>query len=771
MIQTAHAETDHYEFVLHTGTNVLNLNTTYNSNYVTNISEFFGHHDYVYYRIETQYEIGLPHTYALEVDKEEGMNDDYSNVWFEYANGTQIPFFKYEKYNSSKAVFFVYLENTQHTQDVYLKHSTGATPNQSDTRVFLNYINAGNSSVSGSHYVSITGRNSSSLYPSSTNNASNLSFILSYQRKGRYATDVSNGALYSPSNSRVVNYNVYNFTIGGKSLSGINGTYLYIMNLNKIGGGNFTRFQTNYNSNIIESTAFNMGNSLRFYAPDVSPVYNRIVYTFKTTEATITKLSGSSLISPVAIDIPPGNFSSISFDSENSGVLQFSITYSPHIVPLTPDGSVFQENAQLLFSQNPSTFATEYQIAVDSNFFGIVDSDLTRSGSSSVSVALPPGNYYWHMQQADGSYTEPLAFTVETAPPIDGHLNFRIVNELTNANVSATVILSNNTTTLQKTGANVTFNSTEVTAGNYTVQIKQNNYSTRYYEVESPGNYIFYLLQTNLTTNNASVVYFSLIDNTNTFQYDSTKLEIIKQTPNGSILIQNSYFDASGFVVATLNQFDNYILKVVSDSGHERILGNYIQAGQTTTQLVISDIDLKDSNMSVHAGFRYNLTKSDEAVKFDWLNPNNSLKEPLLFQIYKNNELVMNISTGAPFGSINYYDNVAGEMKLDPDATYRIVMTAKTANGTIKINEYYKVGEESVGIDFEKIPLALRIVISLILLILVASMFNITNAKFSAIVVTLVAGFLALVGFLPILSSVLIWLLFVAIVAYKTNNR
>ena len=211
-------------------------------------------------------------------------------------------------------------------------------------------------------------------------------------------------------------------------------------------------------------------------------------------------------------------------------------------------------------------------------------------------------------------------------------------------------------------------------------------------------------------------------------------------------------------------------MKVVSDSGHERILGNYIQAGQTTVQLVISEIDLKE-NTALYGGFTYNLTKSDTSIKLDWLNPNNSLTEPLIFQIYKNDELVMNISTDASFGSVNYYDNVDGEMKLDPDATYRIVFVAKTINGTIRVNEYYKVGGESVSIDFEKIPLALRIVISLILLILVASLFNITNAKFSAIVVTLVAGFLAMIGFLPILPTVLIWVLFVAIVAYKTNNR
>lgn len=270
---------------------------------------------------------------------------------------------------------------------------------------------------------------------------------------------------------------------------------------------------------------------------------------------------------------------------------------------------------------------------------------------------------------------------------------------------------------------------------------------------------------------NASVVYFSIIDNTNTFQFDSTKLEIIKQTPNGSLVVHNSYFDATGFSIATLNNFDSYILKVVSDSGHEKILGNYIQAGQNTVQLVISDIILKENNSSLYGGFTYNLTKSGSAIKFDWINPNNALIEPLLFQIYKNDDIVMNISSDAPFGSINYQDNVDGEMKLDPNATYRIVLTAKTVNGTIRVNEFYKVGGESVSIDFEKIPLALRIVISLILLILVASLFNITNAKFSAIVVTLVAGFLAMIGFLPILPTVLIWVLFVAIVAYKTNNR
>lgn len=782
LTQTAAAlEVESYEYNIGAGINTIDLGKTYDGHYVSEIngsfypiSNFPGR--YIQYITFTAADTRDNVLINVTIPKNSNMNANFSDLRFFHSEGlSTIPYY-ISYYNSTHAEVSMRINVAAGSNSLIMSFGNpDSTTTSNLSSLYMFYLNNSSGQNYSSNITIYTGIYTNiDLYatPYTAGTSERVSYIFNESNKPRiqHRDSTTGGDLY-----------VY-FNTSDMFSTGTNGNngYSHQMNLSINDNGTVCLDYKKYRNSVLNQTLIVNGNEtaatpfntfgLSFVGVSSSLIYDvRIYNTTKVTDVnfgSVTEVLENS--STVSIPVPADKFSTLTYNSSSHGLLVLDLFFEPHAVMSTPPEAIFEENVILQFGVSPHNLLIDYQIALDDGFYSVVNSG---SSTGNISTPLPAGQYYWRLMQPDGIYTETRNFTVMDAQPIAGHLNFVIKDELTNINTSAIVILSNNTTTLQKTGANTGFNSTEVIAGNYTVQVKQNNYSTRFYEVESPGNYTLYILPTNLTTNNASVVYFSLIDNTNTFQYDSTKLEIIKPTPNGSVLIQNSYFDASGFVVATLNQFDNYILKVVSDSGHERILGNYIQAGQTTTQLVISDIDLKDSNMSVHAGFRYNLTKSDETVKFDWLNPNNSLKEPLLFQIYKNNELVMNISTGAPFGSINYYDNVAGEMKLDPDATYRIVMTAKTANGTIKINEYYKVGEESVGIDFEKIPLALRIVISLILLILVASMFNITNAKFASIVVSFIALFLAgLIGFLPISVGLLVWMLFISVVAFKTNR-
>lgn len=746
------------------GDNTISLGVTYDSNYVTDISGYIISSSYTYYRIETQYEIGLPHTYAVEIDKEYGMLDDYSNVWFEYKNGTTIPIFKYEKFNSSKAVFFVFIENTQQTQDIYVKYSSDATPNQTDARVFLNYIKSGNATMVGSNYTSLTGRNSSSLYPISTNNMSNISFILSYQRQGWRQTDVSNGGLYSPNSTRVVNYNGYNFSISGTTLRGVNGTYFYIMHLDKIGGGVFSRFQTNYNANVVESNEFRMSTSLRWYAPDVSPVYNRTAYTFKTTEAIITKHTSSILPSPVTIDIPSGNFSSILFNSDHPGNLSFNVSYSPHVVPLTPNGSAFQENVQLFFDQHPSTFSTEYQIAVDPDFFGIVTSSLTESGSSSVSVTLPPGTYYWHMRQNDGSYTDTRSFTVSEMPATPGNFTFKIFNESNVLQaVSANIALTNATAFLAKSGSTVTFNSSQVVAGQYVAKVSATNFTTRYYVVESPGNYSFYLANNSASIAKAPVlIRFSLIDNTNDFPYAQTQLVILKQTANGTIIIQNNYFDAGGNNDAELIPGENYILKLVSNSGNERIVGNIVPAVPQSTRLVVGDIDIHQYP-NVFGGFGYNLSMSPADVTLQWDNNMSALVGDLRFKVTPQNNTSnqpFEIKSDGPFGKVTY-------TIPDQNDTYLIEFYAQTTNGTINHKEYYSPTKNLLDFGLSDLT---ENAICVLILVVIAVMFGAYHAKSGILIVAAIAMLMWIFGILHVASVLIIWVAVFALLVRLGNE-
>lgn len=785
-------EVESYEFNIGSGINALELNKSYNGNYVSEISGTF----FVYLNISGRYfqEIKFDSPVTMEnvtinftMTRNEHMNANLSNLrFFSSSDLNPIPYWAREE-SPSNILVSIKTNVTSGTNSIILNYgNANLSPVSDETSVYLYFLNNSSGQVYTTNTELYNGTYTNiDLYVRPYTGSQGVVWYWFREVGGIggnqapyivHSDSISGGALYGYIN----NSNTVGQLITAPS-NGVNG-YSHRFNLSinpngtihldfkKYRGGNLKSSGSidGNNSSLAPFSIFATG---KYTADSYSTIYDVRIY--NTT--TITNLTFGNFIEiqpdePVSINVPAGNFSSLNYVSPFSGFLDLNIYYEPHVILVTADETTFDNAATLLFQPNPSTLNASFQIAIDQNFYGIVTSGVSNG---TINASLPPGSYYWRVQQPDGSWTESRSFTVNPGPVIPGSLNFTIRNELTNATVSATVLISNETTTLQKTGSTITFNSSQVVAGNYSVRVNQTNYSARFYEVESPGNYTFYILPTNLTTNNASVVYFSLVDNTNQFQYNSTKLEIIKQTPNGSILIQNSYFDASGLVVATLNQFDNYILKVISDDGHERILGNYIQAGQNSIQLVISEIVLKDSDINVHGGFTYNLTRTSEGIKLEWRNPNSSaLTEPFIFQIHKDGELVMNVTSTAPFGLIHYVDG-DGNGHLDPEATYEITFEAETTGGKIRVHEYYKSGGESVGINFEIIPMSVRIIVTLGLLVLVASQFNTTNSRFAAIVVSLIALFLSFISFFPLrdVILVLVWLLFISVVALKTTRR
>lgn len=782
-------EVESYEFNISSGINTLELNKSYNGNYVSEINGTF----FVYSNLSGRYiqEIKFDSPVTMEnvtinftMTRNEHMNANLSNLrFFSSSDQNPIPYWAREE-SPSNILVSIKTNVTSGTNSIILNYgNANLPPVLSETSVYLYFLNNStgqvyrtNTTLYGGQYTNIDlnvmpfSNSDTSVYywfngiGTATNNIPfiyHLDSRASGSLNARIDTGTTVRTITSPSNG--VNGHSHELLLSTNP----NGT-VHLLAFRYRGG--FLQHSVELNGNDPSATPFRMFGTGATGSAN-STIYRVAIYNTTTiTNLTFGNLIEIQLVEPVSINVPAGNFSSLSYISPSLGFLDLNIYYEPHVILVTADETTFDNAATLLFQPNPSTLNASFQIAIDQNFYGIVTSGVSNG---TINASLPPGSYYWRVQQPDGSWTESRSFTVNPGPVIPGSLNFTIRNELTNATVSATVLISNETTTLQKTGSTITFNSSQVVAGNYSVRVNQTNYSARFYEVESPGNYTFYILPTNLTTNNASVVYFSLVDNTNQFQYNSTKLEIIKQTPNGSILIQNSYFDASGLVVATLNQFDNYILKVISDDGHERILGNYIQAGQNSIQLVISEIVLKDSDINVHGGFTYNLTRTSEGIKLEWQNPNSSaLTEPFIFQIRKDGELVMNVTSTAPFGLIHYVDG-DGNGHLDPEATYEITFEAETTGGKIRVHEYYKSGGESVGINFEIIPMSVRIIVTLGLLVLVASQFNTTNSRFAAIVVSLIALFLSFISFFPLgdVILVLVWLLFISVVALKTTRR
>jgi hypothetical protein len=752
LMQPALAEDfTNFNMSVNSGMNVLDFGIKFDGRHVSSVVGTFNPLADVPYRSKIYILADNPMqnaTIKLNVNYMQFMRSDFSDLDFRYENGTRIQHYISSKNNSSNATVYLKLDLPN---DIYV-YFGGSTTLQNSTGMFL-YTQSNLSLPSNQTLYTGAYTNVDLLYSATGMSSSQYSrfFFMPVGTDLPYVGYSLNRSIFADSNSSTwLNYSTSNPIL---SLSLQKNGAMVEREMSIPGAYNLSSFPNPGLSVVrFNESASAINTQLHFIG-----VYNSVPFSYSFGQAETTP---AGVPSNINLNYPEGVFSTLSFNAPQKGYVLFNVHYTPHFILLTQEGANFNQTALLQFQSNPSGTVANYQIAIDSNFYSVVN---TGFSTGNITTTLPEGNYFWRVKQPDGSFSDVRRFSVSNAPPIPGSFNFTIRNELNNSAVSATVRIANSTTTLQKTGSTVLFNSSEVAAGNYSVQVSANGYTTRFYEVVSPGNYTLWILP---TTANYSVVYFSLIDNTNVFRFDATKLEIIKQTPNGSIVIQNSYFDASGLVVASLNQFDSYILKVISDDGVERVLGNYIQAGQTSVQLVISEIILKNFESDIHGGFSYNLTRSPEMIKLEWVNSNNSLTEPFLFQILKDGVVVMDVNSEAPFGLINYVEDGG----LDPDATYRIIFTAKTVNGTIRVNELYKIGGEPVSIDFEKIPIEVRIVVSLILLILVASLFNITNAKFAAIVVTVVAGFLSMIGFLPILPAVVIWVLFVAAVSYKTNG-
>jgi len=790
VLEPVHRFSDHFVFNVTTGSNTLNLNQYYNSSYVTEISGNFLAEG----SIEGKYAQNITFTAAnnrddviinTSIQRNTNMNADFSDLRFYHSNLTSIPYY-IESYNSTHANISMRVNTSAGNNSIIMSFGDPDTSSVSNlSSIFIYYLNNSSGQVFTTNTTLYVGPYTNiDLYVQPSTTATN-GMVWYWFRGSEYAngTYAYNIPLIRHVQTTGSVTNLYaNFT-GTEQLVATpsNGAAGYSFRLNlSINPNNTARldYVRYFNGTVNSSNTIN-GNAplsviFQLFGTGISNNGNSRIFDariYNTT--TISNISPGPVWNvvtteiPVSIQTPSGIFSSVSYTATTNGRLSFDVFYEPHIVMLTQNGSEFQQSTSLLqFQPHPSTLSIPYQIALDTNFVSIV-----QSGNSlgKISPNLPVGSYYWRVMQPDGIWSETRSFTVTAVPATPGSFTFRTYNELTNAAISSTVMISNGTTQLQKSGSTITFNSSEVVAGNYSAQVNATGYVVRHFVVVSPGEYSFYLLPANAS---AGTVLFSLIDNSNTFQPSSTRLVIQKQTPNGTITIQSSYFDASGIVTATLNNFDSYILTVVSDSGESRILGNYIQSGQTMVQLLIGDINLiKDSSQNPFGGFTYDLIKTDNFIKLEWDNRTGALVKPLLFQIYKDGVLDFEINSSAPFGSIVYQDNVNGIQSLDKNVTYRIVMVAETENGTIRINEYYKVGGFAIGIDLQKIPLKIRIVIAFVLFVITASLFNITNSKFGAFVITAEAALFAFFGFIPILPAVVGWLLFIAIAAYATRRQ
>ena len=459
----------------------------------------------------------------------------------------------------------------------------------------------------------------------------------------------------------------------------------------------------------------------------------------------------------MSLSIPPGIFSNITFNSTGQGRLELNVNYNPHIVLFTPNGANFTQNVLLQFQSNPSTLSVPYQISVDAGFYGIVGSG-TSTGN--ISMNLPPGTYYWRVQQPSGSYTEVRSFDVSAAPPDPGSFVFRIYNESNvSQNVSATVRISNQTNYLTKTGAVINFTASEVSVGRYVAQVSATGYGTRFFIVDSPGEYNLYLVNNSVQT---VLTRFSLVDNTNNFPFQKTQLIISKQTQNGTIIVTSNYFDVAGNVDANLVEGDNYVLTLRSDAGQVRVIGNLIPTAPQTIRLVVGEIEIRQYP-EVFGGFGWNISKSPEQITFDWDNNASALNGPFTFRITpqtNSSNAPFEITSDGPFGRVTY-------AIPDENDTYFIELTANTTGGKISHREYYSPNHKILELPIS--PLAQN-VICVFLLIIIGLLFSPYNARTGVFIVAGVATLMFVLGVLHVSVLVVTWVMFIALMARFGNE-
>ena len=425
----------------------------------------------------------------------------------------------------------------------------------------------------------------------------------------------------------------------------------------------------------------------------------------------------------------------------------YTINYSTaHAVLRSPvNASSFYGSATLEWWTNPQGTSATYYVAEDPDFFTSVAQGTTTQVNSTLS--LSPGVYYWKVG-VGAVESDVWQFTIEDAPPVAGLFNFSVYDETTFTALSGfKVKIYNDTWYNEKTTSTgyVVFNSSEVVAGEYTALINASGYSPRWRIVESPANVSAYLPN---TTKQIWLINFNLIDYTNLFSYSTSRLILTKPTADlGTITVSDSYFDASGSNPVYLIDYNNYILTLRNSAGYEKSVGSYLPIQDTQTSLVVGEINtLPDTE--AHGGFVWNITKSNASIVLMWNAPEGSLTEAFQYNITNSTigAVEYEINTIAPYGTATFY------IPAGSDTVWLIQLSASTSDGAVYHKESYRPSQQMIDLELSDYWYNSY---SMFLLLIMGLLFGYRNARTGAVVVSLSAAALAIMGLLHVPASVL----------------
>ena len=425
----------------------------------------------------------------------------------------------------------------------------------------------------------------------------------------------------------------------------------------------------------------------------------------------------------------------------------YTINYSTaHAVLRSPvNASSFYGSVTLEWWTNPQGTSATYYVAGDPDFFTSVAQGTTTQENTTLS--LTPDTYYWKVN-VGAVESDVWQFTIEDTPPVAGLFNFSVYDETTFTALSGfKVKIYNDTWYNEKTTSSgyVEFNSSEVVAGEYTALINASGYSPRWRIVESPANVSAYLPN---TTKQIWLINFNLIDYTNLFSYSTSRLILTKPTADlGTITVSDSYFDASGSNPVYLIDYNNYILTLRNSAGYEKSVGSYLPIQDTQTSLVVGEITtLPDTE--AHGGFAWNITKSNASIVLMWNAPEGSLTEAFQYNITNSTSgaVEYEINTIAPYGTATFY------IPAGSDTVWLIQLSASTSDGAVYHKESYRVSQQMIDLELSDYWYNSY---SMFLLLIMGLLFGYRNARTGAVVVSLSAAALAIMGLLHVPASVL----------------
>ena len=293
-------------------------------------------------------------------------------------------------------------------------------------------------------------------------------------------------------------------------------------------------------------------------------------------------------------------------------------------------------------------------VATDTQFINIITSSVIYSGTNENFTTTISGlsngvQYFWHVKNNSGVFTNTMDFTTTSIAITPGRFNISVFNEQiwNNRVMIWSVQVYNSTFTANKSTTNgwANFSPEEISAGEYLITIVPNaTYASRSVLATSPSNVSIWIPS---TSNTIDTIAFYLLDYTNLFPWQTSKLYVYK---NNSVM-HSSYFDADAKVAVYLIRGNSYGVSVISGNNIQN-WGNYISVSSGNVQVTLTNIGI---NSTKYVPLVYNITKNPTNITLKW-SANPGYITSLNFTITKGSAQtqVHQLTTAISYGSSTY---------------------------------------------------------------------------------------------------------------------